>query len=152
MSWANKVTRRDVVITFNYDLVLEMLAESPDAGLEDMLAAAGSALENELLPFYLEHNRPIVLVLSFPAADGAALGCVPAEGGGCQPLDTLDLEEQLLMYEAVLRAVNERDWIAGVISAGYYPVVEARDQSESVYGKPSGDLIAAWFAGWLPGP
>ncbi|HUF38937.1 MAG TPA: carboxypeptidase regulatory-like domain-containing protein [Anaerolineales bacterium] len=128
------------------------LAESPDADLEDMLAAAGSALENRLLPFYLEHNRPIVLVLSFPAADGAALGCVPTEGGGCQPLDALDLEEQLLMYEAVLRAVNERDWIAGVISAGYYPMVEARDPSESVHGKPSGELIAAWFAGWLPGP
>jgi hypothetical protein len=128
------------------------LTDDPNATLEDLISGAGNVLENRLLPFYLQQNKPIVLVLSFPAADGAALGCVPLEGGGCRPLDRLDLEEQVLMYEAVLQAVNVRDWIAGVVSADYHPQVEARTQSASVHGKPAELLIAEWFTSWFAGP
>lgn len=124
------------------------LASEPDAGLGAMRSAAETALDNRLLPFMLRYDMTLLIEFSFPAADGGATGCIDGVGGACEPLGSRDLEEQLLAYEAVMQAVNARDWIDGVIAAGYYPPVALKDKSSSVHGKPAEELLRAWFTGW----
>ncbi|NJN44158.1 MAG: hypothetical protein HC806_05150 [Anaerolineae bacterium] len=55
---------------------------------------------------------------------------------------TLDLTEQAEIYEAMLAVLNGEEWVAGVVSRGYFPPVALGDTSMSVYGKPAEDVIA----------
>ncbi len=125
------------------------LTNQTSASLEEMTAAAEKGLDHFLLPFYLQHNKPLVIEISIPAYDGGAMLCPQ---GGCDVSGNRDLEEQLLAYEAILRAVNARDWIQGVVSAEYYPPVEIRDKSASIHGKPAEILLREWFTRWLQIP
>ncbi len=84
-------------------------------------------------------------------------GCV-GNGEDCVSLETLELpgiqaenvelgmEEQAYVYNAALTAINQRSWIAGFISHGYYPPAELKDLSSSVRGKPAGDVLLYWYA------
>ncbi len=124
------------------------LAGTPDAGIGEMREQAGELLDSQALPFFLRYNKPIVLLAAFPSADGAIQGCREAEDGACQPLGDLDLQEQSDAYQALLEAVNDRDWIAGFLAGGYYPPVATVDRSESTHGKPAGEVLENWFLGW----
>jgi hypothetical protein len=61
------------------------------------------------------------------------------------PTLSVDLEEQAQAYSALLVAINERDWISGFISRGYYPPAGLQDKSTSVHGKPAGEVLGYWF-------
>ncbi len=61
------------------------------------------------------------------------------------PTTPLDLKEQEQVYNAILVALNERDWISGFVSRGYYPPAQLQDKSISVHGKPAGDVLWYWY-------
>jgi hypothetical protein len=65
------------------------------------------------------------------------------------PSVALDLQSQANAYQALLTAVNDRPWLSGFVSRGYYPPVALADKSASVNGKPAADIIAFWFAQML---
>lgn len=127
--------------------------ETPDT----LAAAAVTRLDNDVQPFLTAAGKGIVLAVDYPSAQGAALGCVPAGGAGCldwaalarpypdTPLAALDLQGQADLYQAMLQAVNQRDWIGGFVSRGYYPPVPLMDKSSSVRGKLASDLLWYWF-------
>lgn len=122
---------------------------------------AAHLLDVNLRPFQERLGKPIWLALSYPSADGGATGCVTASTGGCLSMDalarlredipevSLDLQEQVDAYEAVLLAVEARPWIQGVISRGFYPPLPLQDKSASVYGKPAAGVLWFWYSGWL---
>ena len=62
----------------------------------------------------------------------------------------IDLQEQDGIYTALLRAVNERPWINGFVSTGYYPPAELQDKSLSVHGKPAEQTLGYWYP-WILG-
>jgi hypothetical protein len=132
------------------------LASQPGASKTDMTNQAGQLLDNEVSPLASLLNKPIVIALSYPAANGAATGCLSDGNGGCldwsslnQPNNpnsiTLDLQGQSDLYEAMLNAINSRSWVGGVISRGYFPPAMLQDKSASVHGKPAADLLWYWF-------
>lgn len=141
------------------------LAAEDSAGFEQLTQAALNYLDNQVQPFKAEINKPILLGLSYPSATGSIYGCVPdpvtAEASGCLDVErlsrpepdipevTLSLEEQYLAYEAVIEAINLREWINGVVSRGYYPPVALQDKSISIHGKPVEDLLEYWFPKWV---
>lgn len=132
------------------------LASQGNASKNDMTAKAGALLDNEVSPFASSFNKPIILALAYPSADGVESGCFSDGQGGCldwsalsQPANpasvALNLQAQSDVYEAILNAVNARPWIAGIVSRGYYPPAMLQDKSASIHGKPAADLLWYWF-------
>ncbi len=132
------------------------LASQPNASKADMTSQAGQLLDSEVSPFASGLNKPLVLAMAYPSADGVASGCISGGGGGCldwadlnQPSDpgsvSVNLQAQSDVYEAMLNAINARPWIAGIVSRGYYPPAALQDKSASVHGKPAADLLWYWF-------
>jgi hypothetical protein len=133
------------------------LAASAPYSVDDLTIEAGRLMDGDLVPYLANVKKPIIIAVNYPSAEGAATGCVPAGQGGCldwmglnRPYDDvstagLDLQAQANLYQAMLVAINDRQWIAGFISRGYYPPVALMDKSASVHGKLTADLIWYWF-------
>jgi hypothetical protein len=60
-----------------------------------------------------------------------------------------DFDEQAKAYTAFLSAINNKSWISGVISWGYYAPVVLHDKSISIHGKPAEDILQDWFTEFL---
>jgi hypothetical protein len=60
--------------------------------------------------------------------------------------------EQFDIYTAMLNAINQRAWISGIISRGYYLPAQLQDKSVSIHGKPAETLLAYWFPALLSNP
>lgn len=143
------------------------LAESPEASLEELQERAGKLLDGEVKAIREQSGKPLVLAVAYPAAQGGLTGCLPeplaAVEGTCLDFEllarpnadlaaiSLDLEEQARAYAALLAALDERDWIDGFVSRGFYPPAALQDKSDSVHGKPAGELLRFWFTRWLAG-
>lgn len=132
------------------------LASQAGASKTDMANAAGAFLDNEISPLASVLDKRVILALAYPAASGAATGCLSDGRGGCldwtaldQPNNpasvSLDLQGQSDIYEAMLNALNARPWLDGIVSRGYYPPAMLQDKSASVHGKPAADLLWYWF-------
>ena len=139
---------------------------SPDLGADPKQWAetTASLLDDKLKPVAEQFHKPVVLAVSYPSAQGARGGCVPADTG-CLPQETLfpqtesartitvDLDTQQAAYAVLLDAVNTRPWINGIISADFYPPTRLQGPSASVHGKPAADLLSWWFQALLtPAP
>ncbi|GAB4537835.1 MAG: hypothetical protein Fur002_00280 [Anaerolineales bacterium] len=105
----------------------------------DYANAAGVILDNEISPLVSLLKKPLTLAVSYPSASGAASGSVNLASAN------LNLQTQADIYEALLTAVNERAWVSGFVSRGYYLPAALRDTSASVRGKPAADLLWYWF-------
>lgn len=141
------------------------LAESPNPDLTSSTKRAANYMEQEIFPLELTLSKPVIIAVGYPSADGALNGCVKTVAGSdsseCIKFSelsrprpeiagvTVDLAEQKQAYEAVLLAINERPWIDGLVSRGFYLPAELQDYSISVHGKPAQDLLAIWFTGFL---
>ena len=133
------------------------LSASPNANVDAMTTEAVKMLDEDIAPFLLASQKGVVLALDYPSAQGAANGCLPSGGGGCLdwsalsrpypdvPLIGLDLHAQADLYQAMLQATNQRDWVGGFISRGFYPSASLMDKSSSTRGKVAADLLWYWF-------
>jgi hypothetical protein len=133
------------------------LSANPSATKTDFANEAGRLLDNEISPLASLLNKPIILAVSYPSAAGAAGGCIPDGSGGC--LDwallsrpntdigtaSLNLQTQADIYEAMLTAMNSRQWISGFVSRGYYPPAALQDKSTSIHSKPVADILWYWY-------
>jgi hypothetical protein len=133
------------------------LTKDVDAPEAKMYAEAARRLDAEIAPLQARLNKPLILAVSYSSADGSAAGCKPDTLIGCQGLDfgdhpgpELNLAEQVHAYNAVIKAVAERDWINGLVSRDYYPPAALQDKSASIHGKPAGSWLKAWFEKLLP--
>jgi hypothetical protein len=137
------------------------LSSQPNATLEDMQAQAGSIMDQELLPFQQRMGKPVIIAISYPSIDGGSSGCIAILGGGCLDYDmlnlpnpdipelALNLQDQANAYNAVLYAINQRGWISGYVSMGYYPPTVLQDKSVSIHGKPASGVLWYWSQKYL---
>ena len=133
------------------------LSTNPSATKSDYANEAGRILDNEISPLVSLINKPLILAIAYPAAEGAASGCISNGSGGCLDWSAfsrpnaditnvgLNLQVQADIYEAILAAVNARPWISGFISRGYFPPVALQDKSASIHSKPAADILWYWF-------
>jgi len=143
-----------------YVLTSPSLSEDPAANLETLTQAYAQFLDDRIAPIYLQTSKPVILGINYPAMDGAARGCAPFTDG-CLDFErlirgeihnggpTLDLAEQALVYEAIAAAINQREWVSGVVTRGFQPSVTLTDVSPSVRGKPASLVLSTWFQGWI---
>jgi hypothetical protein len=137
------------------------LTDQPNASFEEMQAQAGAILDQEVLPLQHKINKPVVLAIAYPSIDRGNMGCIAILGGGCLDYDslippntdipelTLNLQNQAKAYNAILAAINERSWIAGYVSMGYYPPAILQDKSISIHGKPASGVLWYWSQKYL---
>ena len=116
----------------------------------------GAQLDEKVLPVYERFQKPIIIGIGYPSVDNAAAGCVMISDH-CESFNVLDqptgriagvsidMEEQAVIYEAVLESVNQKDWVSGFVSRGYYPPVGLEDYSSSIRMKPAEDIVSYWF-------
>ena len=113
-------------------------------------------LDQDIYPIYQKYLKPVVIAINYPSAQGAAQGCInvgqsclgfekfaPPLEGNLEIID--DLQVQTNIYSAALTAVNERDWISGFVSRGFFTAVAIQDRSSSIHGKPASEVIWDWF-------
>jgi hypothetical protein len=136
------------------------LSEQSDASPSDLDSVAARLVDNFVLPFYLQNEKPLIIALAYPSADGGITGCLTNSGEECLDWGTLsrpnpniaeiprDLDEQKDAYTAILKALNGRPWINGIVSRGYYPPAALADKSISIHGKPAENELEFWFSQW----
>jgi hypothetical protein len=128
----------------------------------ELTKEAGRLFDNGMIPFLARFNKPLILAVAYPSADGAASGCIPAPDGSCLerrlleqpnpdiPSVQIDLQEQVDLYTAMLSVINQRTWVQGIVSQDYYPPAILRDKSASIHGKPAEELLTYWFTNLFP--
>lgn len=131
------------------------------ADVDSMTREAGRRMDEELLPFLAQNHQTAIIAVDYPAASGAENGCVPSGTGGCLAWSALarpnadlgaaqlNLTMQANLYQAMMQAVDARQWLNGFVSRGYYPPVALMDKSASVRNKPAADWLWYWYPRWL---
>jgi hypothetical protein len=116
-----------------------------------MRLTAGALLDSVIQPFQVSLNKPVIIAAAYPSADGAAMAGIPAQTA-LQPGNTqaaVNLQTQADIYQALLAAINERPWVSGFVSRGYFPPAVLHDASASVHGKPAADILWYWYPRFL---
>jgi len=133
------------------------LADNPDASVNDMKFQAEILLDNEIAPFKSTFQKPIIIALAYPSITGSGLGCDKNSLGYCKDWMTLNQPDPIIenaevnllaqqdAYEAMFLALNERTWVDGIISRGFYFPLSLQDASASIFGKPTITLVNQWF-------
>ena len=117
------------------------------ASVDDLKASAGQLLDKDIQPLQATLGKPVILAAAYASANEAAKATIPAywlfQPGAVQY--PVNLQAQADIYQALMMAVNERAWLGGFVSRGYYPPVALQDASASVHGKPAEDVLWYWF-------
>ncbi len=133
------------------------LSSSSNPSKTEMSDEAGRLMDTNVSPLASLIGKPIIIAVAYPSVEGAADGCIDDGNGGClhwtqlSPPDPaassadVDLQLQADMYEAMLTAVNARQWVGGIVSRGYYPPTILQDKSASIHGKPAADVLWYWY-------
>lgn len=128
------------------------VAETNSPTLGDLKTDFSRILDSEIHKLYANYQKPIIIGIDFPSMEGSASNCTDF-GISCQDwlltstdhFSHVDLEEQALIYQAILEESIQRSWIYGIVSKGYNPIVAVQDHSSSIYGKPASTVISQYF-------
>lgn len=107
-----------------YILWSPTLAIQPETTSRQMRDEALRLIDRDLHPIWQQKQKPIILALTYPSTS---------------------MSEQMNAYNAMMMAINERPWLAGIVSTGYYPPLPVQDISPSVNGKPASGVLWYWF-------
>ena len=133
------------------------LSDSSNPSKTDLTDEAGRLMDTNVSPLASLISKPIIIATAYPSVTGAANGCLSDGGGGCLHWTQLsppnpdassasvNLKLQAEIYEAMLTAVNARQWVGGIVSRGYYPPTILQDKSASIHGKPAADILWYWY-------
>jgi hypothetical protein len=142
------------------------LSDDDDADPETLQAEAERIINDKIFALRLvwdpdSDEKSIILSLAYPSVHASFSACLPDPFVECLspealnypapelPLLELDYVDQAKAYDAVLAAVNQVDWIDGVVSRGYYIPAILQDKSISIHGKPAENVLRYWFNQFL---
>jgi hypothetical protein len=142
------------------------LSDQPDRTVPQLSAAAADYLDSEVFLLDISLEMPLVIAADYPSANGSQQNClvVSDDDGEAACYDpryleppyednsevVLDLREQLSAYQALLTALNQREWIDGFVSTGFYSPAELQDKSASIHGKPAQSELEIWYNRFIP--
>ena len=133
-------------------IYLLWFASLKGSSVGDLKTAAGQLLDKDIQPFQTVLGKPVILAAAYPSTDSAVVASMPVQFFLQVPGKTqaqVNLQAQADMYQALMMAVNERLWLGGFVSRGYYPPAAMQDSSASVHGKPAEDELWYWFGRFL---
>ena len=146
---------------FLYVQYTPQLTAVDDPSLDELTQNAASVMDSQIYNFYTSMQKPLVLGINAPSIDGSARGCLSIDlncddyanlNDGFLPGTnySVDVQEQADIYLALLRAINQRSWISGFVSKGYYTPLKVYDYSSSIHGKPAEEIVSYWLGKILP--
>jgi hypothetical protein len=122
----------------------------------DIEAVIDSRLETVYKPMYDRTNTPIIFLAAYQSREGA-LDQVWFEPTQAQPTIETDELTQAAMHQGLLRATLEKDWVAGVLSWGFWwrndfesifgQSDASFDRSSTIRGKIAHEIWRRWFDG-----
>ncbi len=135
------------------------LSDTNSSTAQDLADQMGKLLDQDVAKFKEAIQKPVILAVNYASVQSAAQGCAVLKSN-CVPFETLnvekdstsftpDLAEQAKLYNAVLIAINDRPWVDGLVSRGFYPPATLQDFTSSVNGKPAADMLWYWFSRML---
>ena len=139
-----------------YVTVDRPLSETSDPTFEQIAYGFSQTIDNLIYEIYRSTLKPITIALAYPSAEGSSRGCRLIDSGcnndGLFLSEELadfevDVEQQSLIYNAILPVAASRNWITGIATVGYVPLGGLNDPSSSIAGKPTQDVIEYWFTG-----
>ncbi len=135
------------------------LAQDQNPTHDEIYDNFNNLIDSHIYEIYRSTLKPISIGLAYPSANGSAQGCYLVSDncyhdGLFLPEETaslsVDLDEQSLIYEAVLHILASREWITGITIRGVNPTIALQDASSSILGKPAWMIIQSWFSGLNP--
>ena len=145
---------------------LPAIQSDPSISMNDLTTQAAYSLDGEINQFWTTWLKPedkqLILRIAYPSVVGWEAECTAAENENCVDLAAftnpapgvpnleINLDEQAKAYTALLSAVYNKDWVAGVVSRGYYAPAVLHDKSISIHGKPAEGVIEYWFSEIVP--
>ena len=115
-------------------------------------------LENEIYADYSLYDKEIIIGINYPSIRGAEKGCIESDDQclnfevvnnldfqTAQSTFDLNLNTQIELIHATFSAINQLDWVDGIVSLEYNPQVAIMDHSSSVRGKPSVGVFWYWY-------
>jgi hypothetical protein len=115
-------------------------------------------LDDYIFTNFSVYNKPIFINVDIPSVKGVEYGCVILEeecydfeifnqlDNSSQTMEfEVDLVTQVELYNSAFKAINETEWVNGIISQGYNPQVAIMDSSSSTRGKPAIGVFWYWF-------
>jgi len=141
---------------FIYVQYSPQLAAIDNPTLDELTQNAVSVMDSQIYNFYTSIQKPLILGINAPSIDGSARGCLSIDvncddyttiDDGFNPNTnyTIDVQEQADIYLALLRAVNQRTWISGFVTRGYFSPLKVYDYSSSIHGKPAEEIMSYWL-------
>jgi hypothetical protein len=129
--------------------------------LEELTNFAMSSLDNEVLNFWSTWLEPdgteLIVNIAYPSVSGWQFDCENGENISCLDLNQFDIpapiiaelepgfSEQAIAYQVMLSTASSKEWIAGIVSRGYFAQATLHDKSISIHGKPAEELLWRWF-------
>jgi len=134
---------------FVSDKIWDNLGLAPGASTAEIDQAAAALLDSKYKPVYQESGKPFIInQLAYFDITGAVGGAVVPEDQGSNTdfnhQYPLNLEEHRRIYEAFMKAINDRDWITGVYLFGYGFTDSPEAREIDVRAKPAEDTVNAW--------
>ena len=128
------------------------LTSSSSPSIDDLKYRYTQILDQSIYKIHDRFQKPILIGIKYPSIDGGASDCINYDDTCLELIEnrssdslSIDLNEQADIYTAILNTIVDREWITGVVSQGYYPVVIVKDASISTRGKPAMDVLSYYF-------
>lgn len=98
----------------------------------EIIAAVDKEIEELLLPLHAE-GKEFIIAFQYPSVYSN------------QAATPANLDHQVTVYNAILTAVNSKDWVSGIVSRGFEPGLITKLDNASVFGKPAANALWYWF-------
>lgn len=141
-----------------YLIIPEIDFVSSDFVGENYETTVRNYFQQMILPIFTEYSKPIIIGVNYPSITGTENGCIKIEDHCVdfetvnnldyhqdQDLFSLDFNTQIILLNATFMAINDLDWINGIVSLNYNPQVAIMDYSSSLRGKPSIGVLWYWY-------
>lgn len=105
--------------------------------------SVGSYLDGTVYAFYESVDKPLFFGLNAASLTSSRLDSDSATNSLISPLNSqygtgnVDLASQDYFYQVYTPVLASCDWVSGISTRGFFPVLQLTDFSSSIYGKPA---------------
>jgi len=100
-------------------------------------------LDGTVFAFYETEDKPVFFGIASASLVSSRLNNDSTSGDLVSPFTSqygsanVDLDSQNYFYQVYTSVLAQRDWISGISTRGFFPVLQLSDFSSSIYGKPA---------------
>jgi hypothetical protein len=105
--------------------------------------SVGTYLDGTVYAFYETVEKPLLFGINAASLTSNRIDSEAPTGSLISPFNSqygignVDLASQDYFYQVYTSSLAQRDWVSGISSRGFFPVLQLTDFSSSIYGKPA---------------